>query len=183
VFVVGAGNSAGQAALHLARFADDVTILVRGQTLGASLSDYLVREIETAPNITIRYGIEVTGATGGAWLESIDLRDRASGETEHAAASALFALIGAQPQAGWIPDGVTRDAWGFISTGAEVPPSPDRARDQLPLETSMRGVFAVGDIRRSSIKRVASAVGEGSISIQYVLRHLDEIRGREVIDR
>jgi len=183
VFVVGAGNSAGQAAVHLGKFAARVTILVRDHNLGASMSEYLIRVIDAAPNIDVRYGVEVAGGSGSGRLESIVIRDRKSGETETVETAGLFVLIGASPRTEWLPEEVARDDWGFICTGPDVPDAEGRAREPLPLETSMPGVFAVGDIRRSSVKRVASAVGEGSISVPYLHRYLDEARDRELVDR
>jgi thioredoxin reductase (NADPH) len=183
VFVVGAGNSAGQAAVHLAKFAAHVTVLVRDRTLGASMSEYLIRVIDAAPNITVRFGAEVAGATGAGRLESVTVRDRETGATETVPTSGLFVLIGALPRTEWLPDAVVRDDWGFICTGGDVPEIEGRTRAPLPLESSVPGVFAVGDIRRSSVKRVASAVGEGSISIPFVHRYLDEARDRELVDR
>jgi thioredoxin reductase (NADPH) len=181
--VVGAGNSAGQAAVHLAKFAAHVTVLVRDHTLGASMSEYLIRVIDAAPNISVRFGAEVAGAAGVGRLESVTIRDRESGATETVSTSGLFVLIGALPRTEWLPDAVARDDWGFICTGGDVPEVAGRTRAPLPLETSVPGVFAVGDIRRSSVKRVASAVGEGSISIPFVHRYLDEARDRELVDR
>jgi thioredoxin reductase (NADPH) len=170
VFVVGAGNSAGQAALHLARFAERVTILARGATLGASVSNYLLREIAAAPNISVRYGVEVSGAAGVERLENIVVRDRETGETQSEHASALFVLIGARPHTDWLPVSIARDESGFICTGVDVPEVHGRARAPLPLETSVPGIFAVGDVRSGAVKRVASAVGEGLVSIQFVER-------------
>jgi thioredoxin reductase (NADPH) len=171
VFVVGGGNSAGQAALHLAKYASQVTILVRSSSLAASMSEYLIREIEHAPGINVRYRSEVTGGSGGGQLEHLQITDRESGKIESLPAAGLFILIGAQPFTGWLPQTIERDRWGYILTG------PDAGRWPLPrppflLETSLPGVFAVGDVRHGSIKRVASAVGEGSIAIRLVHDYL-----------
>jgi thioredoxin reductase (NADPH) len=176
VFVAGAGNSAGQAALHLARWAKKVTILVRAPSLAASMSDYLIRQIGAAPNIDVRYGVQVAGGTGTGHLQSLVLQDTASGEQRTVPADALFVLIGAQPRTDWLGQAVARDRWGFIRTGPDLPAGThvDRppGRPPLPLETSLPGVFAAGDVRRGSVKRVASAVGEGAATIPLVHRHL-----------
>jgi thioredoxin reductase (NADPH) len=171
VFVVGGGNSAGQAALHLARHASQVTILVRSSSLAASMSDYLIREIVHAPNINVRYRSEVTGGSGDGRLEHLLITDRESGQTQSLPAAGLFILIGAQPFTGWLPKTVERDRWGFILTGPDTGHWP-LPRPPFPLETALPGVFAVGDVRHGSIKRVASAVGEGSIAIRLVHDYL-----------
>jgi thioredoxin reductase (NADPH) len=171
VFVVGGGNSAGQAALHLAKHASQVTILVRSSSLAASMSEYLIREVEHAPNINVRYRSEVTGGGGEGHLENLVLTDRESGQTQSLPAAGLFILIGAQPFTGWLPETVERDRWGFILTGPDAGHWP-LPRAPLPLETTLPGVFAVGDVRHGSIKRVASAVGEGSIAIRLVHDYL-----------
>jgi thioredoxin reductase len=172
VFVVGAGNSAGQAAIHLAKWADRVTILVRGQSLAQSMSDYLIRMIGAAPNIEIAYGVQVAGGAGADRLESLVLEDRASGQRRNVPADGLFILIGSQPRTEWLGETLMRDEWGFILTGQDVlaegatrwplvrPPSPH--------EASLPGVFAAGDVRRGSVKRVGSAVGEGAVTIPQV---------------
>src|SRR6516162_2414319 len=171
-FVVGGGNSAGQAALHLAKYARQVTILVRSQSLAASMSDYLIRQIEAASNVDVRYRCEVAGGGGSGHVEQLLLRDRDSGQTEVVPAAGLFVLIGAQPFTGWLPDAIKRDPWGFILTG------PDTGRDwplQRPpflLETTTPGVFAVGDVRHGSMKRVAAAVGDGSTAIRLIHDYL-----------
>jgi len=177
VFVVGGGNSAGQAAMHLARWADQVTVLVRGQSLADSMSDYLIREINAAPNVDVTHGVEVVGGTGTGHLESLVLEDRKSGTRRSVRADALFVLIGSQPQAEWLGDSVARDQWGFILTGPDLMGGGGGHwrldRPPLPLETSVPGVFAVGDVRQGSIKRVASAVGEGAAAIPLVHRCLE----------
>ena len=170
-FVVGGGNSAGQAALHLARYADRVSVLVRAPSLAASMSDYLIQELESAPNVELRYGVEVVGAGGRGRLESLHLRDRARGEVTQVPASALFVLIGAEPFTDWLDGAVARDRWGYLLTGGDVVDWP-LERAPLPLETSVPGVFAVGDVRHGSVKRVASAVGEGSVCIRLVHEYL-----------
>ncbi|RBY91069.1 FAD-dependent oxidoreductase [Blastococcus sp. TF02A-30] len=174
VYLVGGANSAGQAALHLARYANRVTLVVRAATLAAGMSHYLVRQVEQAPGIEVRTGTEVVDGGGDGRLEQLVLRDRASGTTETVAADALFLMIGARPHTGWLPPTVERDDGGFVRTGADLSDAARAAfgRDPLPLETSLPGVLAAGDVRRGSVKRVASAVGEGSIAIQQVHRLL-----------
>jgi thioredoxin reductase (NADPH) len=174
VFVAGGGNSAGQAALHLAKWARQVTILVRAGSLAASMSDYLIRQIGATPNIDIRYHLQVAGGTGTGHLQSLVLQDTASGERRTVPADALFILIGAQPRTEWLGQALARDRWGFIFTGSDLSTSTRRParRPPLPLETSLPGVFAAGDVRRGSVKRVASAVGEGAATIPLVHRHL-----------
>ena len=177
VFVVGGGNSAGQTALHMAKWAHRVTLLVRGESLADSMSDYLLREIRATPNVNVSYRVRVAGGTGTGHLESLVLEDTASGERRSVPADALFILIGSQPRTQWLGGSVTRDQQGFILTGPDLPgdtgPRWSRSRPPLPLETSLPGVFAAGDVRRGSVKRVASAVGEGAITIPQVHRYLE----------
>jgi thioredoxin reductase len=177
VFVIGGGNSAGQAAMHLAKWAAQVTILVRGESLAQSMSDYLIREIDAAPNVRVTHQVQVTGGAGDGHLESLVLEDRSTGTRREVAADALFVLIGSQPRAEWLGPGVTRDQWGFILTGPDLPGDGTGGwpldRPPLLLETSLPGVFAVGDVRHGSVKRVASAVGEGAVTIPLVHRCLD----------
>ena len=172
VFVAGGGNSAGQAALYLAKWAKNVTILVRGPSLADSMSDYLIRQIGAAPNVAVRYRVQATGGTGGSTghLESLMMEDTASGERRTVAADALFVLIGALPRTEWLGESVARDRQGFIRTGPDLPAG--RPPLPLPLETSLPGVFAAGDVRRGSVKRVASAVGEGAATVPLVHRYL-----------
>ena len=170
-FVVGGGNSAGQAALHLARYAARVTILIRSDSLSRSMSDYLIREIGAARNVNVRPFIEVVGGGGDGRLEWLDLRDRRTGEAETVAAAAVFVLIGAWPNTNWLEGVVARDRWGYVLTGDDLTQDGTAWPDEhapLPFETSLPGVFAVGDVRRGSVKRVASAVGEGSIAVRSV---------------
>jgi thioredoxin reductase (NADPH) len=180
VFVVGAGNSAGQAALHLAKYAERVTILARGDALGRTMSDYLVKELQASDTITVRLGTQVVAAGGAGRLEQLTLHDARTGATETVPAAALFILIGAQPRTEWLAGTLERDEHGFLLTGPDLlqggrpPPGWPLDRLPLPLETSLPGVFAAGDVRHRSIKRVASAVGEGSIAIQLVHDYLDE---------
>jgi thioredoxin reductase (NADPH) len=180
VFVVGAGNSAGQASVELAKHAASVTILVRDGALGQSMSDYLVQEIEHAPNIAVRLHTEVVDGHGDRRLERLVLRDRRSGVTEDVPAAALFVMIGAEPRTEWLAGSVERDDRGYILTGHDLlragkPPAGwPRLRPPLLLETSIPGVFAAGDVRYRSVKRVASAVGEGAVAVQLVHDYLKE---------
>jgi thioredoxin reductase (NADPH) len=175
VFIVGAGNSAGQTAIYLARSARSVTVLVRGDSLAKSMSDYLVKEIEGTPGVQVRLRTEVAAARGDRRLTELVLRDRRTGGEQMVPATALFVMIGATPHADWLPDDVARDRHGFILTGRDLA-AADRAKAgqpvPFPLETSMPGVFAVGDVRAGSLKRVASAVGEGSVAVPQVHQHL-----------
>ena len=170
VYVLGGANSAGQAALHLARYARRVTLLVRAQSLGAGMSHYLVREVEATPNLRVRLRTDIVDGGGDGWLEHLVLRDRAEGGEETVGADGLFLMIGARPHTDWLPPEVERDARGFVLTGTDL--RDDSAgqldRDRVALETSMPGVLAAGDVRHGSVKRVASAVGEGSVAIQLL---------------
>jgi thioredoxin reductase (NADPH) len=174
VFVVGAGNSAGQAALHLARYARKVTMLVRGRSLEASMSRYLVHAVEGAPNVDVRTQTALVGGGGESVLERLDLYDDGSGERETVPADALFVLIGARPLTEWLPEELARDRHGFLLTGGDVGSTWSLEREPLALETSMPGVFAAGDVRHGSTKRVAAAVGDGASALQLVHRVLSE---------
>lgn len=177
VFLVGAGNSAGQAALHLARHARRVTMLVRGDSLARSMSDYLIREIEATGNITARLHTEVTDGHGNGHLDTLTLYDRRRDRSEQVPAAALFVLIGGEPRTQWLPGTIQR-AHGYLLTGRDVARDGALAsrwpldRAPLPLETSMPGVFAAGDARHRSIKRVASAVGDGATAVRLVYEYL-----------
>ena len=173
VFVVGGGNSAGQAAVYLARFASRVTMLVRGESLAQSMSEYLITEIDACANIDVLYGVEVVGGAGEGRLETIDIRHSSSGAVDTRSAAALFILIGAEPFTQWLPPNVARDDWGFVITGPT-----EEAPSRLPFESTLPGVFAVGDVRRDSTKRVASAVGEGAVCIRLVHEYLAAQRER-----
>jgi thioredoxin reductase (NADPH) len=177
VYIVGAGNSAGQAAIHLAKTAARVTLVVRGVDLESSMSEYLIREIATKPNIDIRLGTRVVDGHGGYRLEGLVLDDARGGQREEVPAAALFIMIGAVPHTDWVGAGVQRDADGYLLTGRDVDTAGRRGRPPLPLETSVPGVFAVGDVRAGSVKRVASAVGEGSVAIRLVHEYLGELKG------
>ncbi len=158
VFVVGGANSAGQAAVHLSRYAAKVTLVVRGPSLAATMSQYLLEEIDGKENVDVRLSTQIVDAAGDGRLESLALRDESGSTTE--AADALFILIGAQARTEWLPADVERDARGFLVTGSDY-------------GTTMPGVFAIGDVRAGSVKRVASAVGEGSVVIQRVHAYLE----------
>ncbi|MBR7743639.1 FAD-dependent oxidoreductase [Phycicoccus sp. BSK3Z-2] len=169
VVVVGGGNSAGQAAVHLARFARSVTICVRRPSLSETMSAYLVGEIEFNPRITVETCTEVVEAGGDAHLEWVSLRHTDSGERRRKSAYGLFLLLGAEPHCHWLPDEVARDRRGFVLTGREVP--RERWLEDLPppnLATSVPGIFAAGDVRAGSMKRVAAATGEGASVVPLV---------------
>ncbi len=178
VFVVGGANSAGQAAIHLARYAAQVTVLVRGQSLAEDMSEYLIKQITSTPNITVRHNVVVTGGAGTGRLESLTLQDRLSGMTQTVPATAVFVLIGAEPRTHWLPDTIVRDRWGFVVTGTDLLAGGYRAgnwplqRPPMLLESSLPGIFAAGDVRRGSVKRVASAAGEGSVAIRLIHDYL-----------
>ena len=170
VYVLGGGNSAGQAAMHLARYARHVTILVRGPSLAASMSHYLIHQIEAAPNVHVRFGAEVVGGGGEGRLAELVLRERGVEAPTRVPAAGLFVLIGAHPHTDWLPREIARDDWGFVRTGEDLPASRPRERPASPHETSLPGVFAAGDVRQGSMKRVGSAVGEGAAVVQEVYR-------------
>lgn len=182
VYVVGGANSAGQAAMHLSKYASRVTLLVRGSSLKASMSEYLIREIEATQNVEVRFKTRVVDGGGDGRLEHLTLASSATGLAETFPAAALFVLIGAEPHTDWLPEEIIRDERGYILTGQHLvrdarPPRGWRlGRLPLPMETSMPGVFAAGDVRHGSVKRVASAVGAGAIAIQSVHEHFVKAR-------
>ncbi|MCW0215326.1 MAG: FAD-dependent oxidoreductase [Pseudonocardia sp.] len=180
VYIVGGANSAGQAAVYFARHARSVTMLVRGPDLVASMSHYLIEQIAGIPEITVRTCSEVAGAEGGEHLEKLTIRDRTTGETETVDASYLFVFIGATPRTDWLEGQVVRDRAGFVVAGPDLlvdgkrPPGWPLDRDPLHLETSLPGVFVAGDARAESVKRVASAVGDGAMAVSLVHRYLEK---------
>ncbi len=176
VYVVGGGNSAGQAALHLARYARRVTLLVRGDSLDAGMSHYLVRAVEAAPKVEVRTGTTIVGGGGDGSLERLVLHDAATGDDATVPADAVFVLIGARPFTEWLPQDIARDRHGFLLTGSAVGADWPLERPPLPQETSIPRIFAAGDVRHGSVKRVAGAVGEGAAAVQLVHRVLaDEV--------
>ncbi len=178
VYVVGAANSAGQAVLNLARYARRVVMLVRSDSLEKSMSQYLVERIRDAENVEVRLESEVAGGRGDGHLEALTIADRAGGTEEEVATNWLFVFIGAQPRTDWLGDAVLRDPKGFVVTGPDVAArggSWPLTRPPLALETSVPGVFAAGDVRLDSMKRVASAVGEGAMSVYLAHRYLATI--------
>jgi len=180
VYIVGGANSAGQAAVYLARHAKSVTLLVRGSALERSMSYYLIRQIENIPTINVRCCTEVAGAEGTDHLESLTLRNTADGATEIACTQLLFLFIGAAPGTEWLDGVVRRDDRGFVLAGPDLSVNGERPAgwelDRLPyhLETSIPGVFVAGDVRAESAKRVASAVGEGAMAVMLVHRYLEK---------
>ena len=181
VAVLGGGNSAGQAAVWLARFADHVTVLVRSGSLSSGMSAYLVDQIAAAPNITVRTGVAVAAIHGGETLESVDIADRASGSQESLPVAAMFVFIGQAPRTDWLGDLVERDQAGFVVTGPDLARAGEHpAGWQLPrqpflLETNVPGIFSAGDVRSTSVKRIASSVGEGAMAVRFVHQHLADL--------
>ena len=178
VYLVGAGNSAGQAALHLAKWASEVTLVVRGDSLAKSMSAYLIHEIASAKNISVRLRTRIVDGSGARALESLTLENEAAGTTNVVEADALFVLIGARPRTSWLPRDIKIDAHGFVIAGTDL--SHDKLLDDWPLvrtpqhfETSVPGIFAVGDVRSRSLKRVASSVGEGAVVIGEIHHYLE----------
>ncbi|MFC9806329.1 FAD-dependent oxidoreductase [Streptomyces griseoaurantiacus] len=180
VYVVGGANSAGQAAMYLARNCRSVTLLVRGESLTASMSHYLIQQIEATPNISVRTRTVVEAAHGSDRLDKLSLRHVESGEDELVDAQWLFVFIGAAPLTGWLDGTVLRDPHGFILAGPDMtsdgspPPGWEPVRPPYHLETSVPGVFVAGDARAASAKRVASAVGEGAMAVMLVHRYLEQ---------
>jgi thioredoxin reductase (NADPH) len=174
VCVIGGANSAGQAALHLARFAGRVRLVVRGPTLEQGMSAYLIRQINATPAIDVRLDTRIVDAVGDARLAALELEDVVTGRHEQVPTAALFVLIGGAPRTEWLHDTVATDERGFVLTDRDVLAHAwSKPRPPLPFETSAPGVFAVGDVRHDSVKRVAGAVGEGSVAVGSVLRYLD----------
>ena len=174
VYLIGAGNSAGQAAIFFSNHARSVTLLVRGESLAESMSQYLIEQIATKANIRVETRSEVVAVHGDEQLEVIEVIDRRTGTTSRRDAKALFVLIGAEAQTDWLPSEIARDEHGFVLTGTDaMKAGPWKAdREPFALETSTPGIFAVGDIRSGSVKRVASSVGEGGVAIALVHHYL-----------
>jgi thioredoxin reductase (NADPH) len=181
VFVAGGANSAGQAAMMLSKYAGQVSILVRGSSLEAGMSQYLVDQILATPNIDVRLGTEVVDAGGDGRLERITLRDRSSGEEEEVEAYGLFIFVGAVPHSQFLDGVVRRTPRGFVLTGPDLrvdgewPPEWQLERDPLPMETSVPGIFAAGDVREGVVRRVASAVGQGAVAVALVHQYLETV--------
>jgi thioredoxin reductase (NADPH) len=184
VCIVGAGNAAGQAAVHLARYARSVTLLVRGDSLERSMSEYLIAELRGKPNVSVRLRVDVVDCEGGEHLQGVVIHERTSGATERLPAAGLFVMIGAEPHTEWLDGVVERDEWGYIRTGADLDSGGGRPAgwplDRAPmlLETSVPGVFVAGDVRNGSIKRVTTAMGEGATVVQLIHRHLEAAHDR-----
>ncbi len=183
-YVVGGANSAGQAALHLSRYALRVTLVIRADSLTAGMSTYLVSQVEATPNIDVRLQTEVVDGGGVGHLEHLVLRDRATGTDETVPADGLFLMIGARPRTEWLPSDITCDERGFVVTGPDLLGTDSWPLERRPLqfETSVPGVFAAGDVRSGSVKRVASAVGDGSVAIQMLhqLFELEQLQPQNV---
>lgn len=181
VYIVGGANSAGQAAMYFSKYASHVTMLVRGESLTKSMSQYLIDQIVATPNITVQVHSSVVEAKGETSLEAIAIQNTITGETQVVPATSLFIFIGAVPRTEWLDGVVARDERGFILTGQDLKHDGDRPkgwtldRDPFLLETNVPGVFAVGDVRHGSVKRVASGVGEGSICVQFVHQYLSKV--------
>jgi thioredoxin reductase (NADPH) len=178
VIVVGGGNSAGQGAMYLARFAKEVQIVVRRDSLRETMSQYLIEQIDKTPNIRLRTRTEVERVEGSDFVQRVALTSLETGESQVEEVDALFMFIGTRPRSDWLPDGVLRDAKGFVLTGRDLMAADGYARiwkesrEPLPLETSVPGVFAAGDIRFGAMNRVASAVGEGSMVVRFAHEYL-----------
>jgi thioredoxin reductase (NADPH) len=181
VYVVGGANSAGQAALNFAKYAERVVILVRGESLSSTMSRYLIDQIQQTPNIQLWAHASVAEAHGETHLEEISILCSDTNKIERVPASAMFVFIGALPGTDWLANVVERDERGFILTGPDLirdgqhPKGWTLERDPFLLETNVPGIFAVGDVRHGSIKRVASGVGEGSVAVQFIHQYLSKV--------
>ncbi|MGL5922579.1 FAD-dependent oxidoreductase, partial [Chroococcidiopsis sp.] len=181
VYIIGGANSAGQGAMYFSRYAHHVTMLVRGESLASSMSQYLIDQIAETPNITVRVHSQVVEVKGETNLEAIAIQNTQTGEIEIVPANSLFIFIGAVPRTEWLDGIVARDDRGFVLTGTDLSQNGHRPkgwtldREPFLLETNVPGIFAVGDVRHGSIKRVASSVGEGSICVQFIHRYLSNV--------
>lgn len=181
VFIIGGANSAGQAAMYFSRYARKVTMLVRGNGLAASMSQYLIDQIAQTPNIVVLTHSSVVGVRGPERLEEICIQNSATGEMQPVPATALFIFIGAAPGTQWLDGVVERDSYGFILAGPDLvrngklPKSWQLDRAPFLLETSVPGIFVAGDVRAGSVKRVASGVGEGSIAVSFIHQYLSSV--------
>ena len=180
VHLVGAGNSAGQAALFFANHARKVTLVVRGESLEKSMSHYLIEQLRAKSNIAVQLRSEVHAVHGDTHLTAIDIRDSASKEVRRHDCGGLFIFIGADAETEWLPAEIARDARGYVLTGDDLKKAGRWSHDRDPylLETSVPGVFACGDVRLSPVKRVAAAVGEGSMAIAFVHQYLAQEQAR-----
>jgi thioredoxin reductase (NADPH) len=181
VYIVGGANSAGQAAMNFARYAERVVILVRGKSLSSTMSQYLIDQIQQTPNIQLWANASVAEAHGDKHLEELSVLCSDTNKVERVPASAMFIFIGALPRTDWLGECVERDERGFILTGPDLirdgqrPAGWSLDRDPFLLETNVPGVFAVGDVRHGSVKRVASGVGEGSVAVQFIHQYLSKV--------
>jgi thioredoxin reductase (NADPH) len=181
VYVIGGANSAGQAAMNFSKYADRVVILVRGDSLSRTMSQYLIDQIKETPNIQLWTHASVAEVHGETHLEELSVRCSDTNTLERVPASSMFIFIGALPRTDWLGDQIPRDDHGFILTGPDLMQVGDRPkrwtldRDPFLLETSVPGVFAVGDVRHGSVKRVASGVGEGSVAVQFIHQYLSKV--------
>src|SRR5262245_38010251 len=181
VFIVGGANSAGQAAVHLAKYARQVTMLVRGSSLASTMSQYLIDQITATPNITVRLRTNLIEVHGEANVEAISIADASAESPETLPTKFLFIFIGALPHTDWLAGNLERDEHGFILSGPDLlrggrrPCNWNLEREPFLLETSTPGIFVAGDVRRGSIKRVASSVGEGAMAVQFIRQHLSKL--------
>ena len=176
IMIVGGGNSAGQAAVFMSKHAKEVKLLIRGDDLAKSMSDYLLQRVESIENIEVMKHTEVSKVSGENYLETVEVTNNQTQEKQEMDVCALFIFIGAKPHTNWLPDAIETDEKGYIKTGHEIEKSPKWSANRTPffLETSCCGIFAAGDVRSDSIKRVASAVGEGSMAVKFVHKVIAE---------
>jgi thioredoxin reductase (NADPH) len=181
VYVVGGANSAGQAAMNFSKYAERVVILVRGESLSSTMSQYLIDQIKETPNIQLWTHAGVAEVHGDTHLEEVSVLCSDTNKVERVPASSMFIFIGALPRTDWLGDAIERDDRGFILTGSDLMQGGERPkkwtldRDPFLLETNVPGVFAVGDVRHGSVKRVASGVGEGSVAVQFIHQYLSKV--------